>query len=118
VDINFTEEELRKELINLVKDNLELSGELNSVKAAHTYAVQSSIQYQIAEKYGEGKHLLIPNTKGIGVGKAKSTKKSIGVRYCTLEEFRANNLTVEDVDYKKILEHLKPFYKMKEKKNE
>lgn len=118
VDINFTEEELKKELINLVKDNLELSGELNSVKAANTYAVQSSIQYQIAETYGEGKHLLIPNTKGIGVGKAKTTKKSIGVRYCTLEDFKTNQLRVEDIDYNKMLEHLKPFYKIKEIKKD
>jgi DNA polymerase elongation subunit (family B) len=114
VDVNFTKEELRTELIALAKDNLLLCGEINSVKNASAYAVKSSLQYQIAEKYGEGRHLMIPNIKGIGVGKAKSTKNSIGVRYCTLEEFRANNLTIEDIDYQKMLEHLKPFYKKKE----
>jgi hypothetical protein len=40
---------------------------------------QTSLPAQISQKYGSGIHFLVPNTKGIGIGKGKS--------FCTLEEF-------------------------------
>ncbi len=60
--------------------------------------------------YGEGRHFLIPNKKSIGVGKEKSTKKKVGIRHCTFKEFEGKNLTINDIDLKHLLRHLKPFY--------
>jgi len=111
MDVNFTDLELRKELKKLLKDNLELAGELYTIKDKSQYASKTSLQYQISEAYGEGQHLLIPNLKGIGVGKSKGKKGEFGKRYCTREEYDKNNLTIDDIDLNKMLKHVKPFYK-------
>ena len=78
------------------------------------YKIKTSLQYQISDKYGIGRHFLVPNKKGIGVGLQKSTKKKAGIRHCTIEEFNKNNLTVKDIDLTHLLSHLKPFYKRNE----
>lgn len=59
---------------------------------------------------------MIPNKKDIGIGKDKYTKKKIGMRHCTIEEFKANNLKINDIDLKHLLSHLKPFYEKNESK--
>jgi len=76
------------------------------------------MQYQISEKYGEGRHFLIPNKKNIGIGKQKTTKKKIGIRHCTMEEFKEKGLTINDISLKHLLSHLKPFYLRNESKTE
>jgi len=53
---------------------------------------------------------LIPNKKNIGIGKQKSNKKNVGIRHCTIEEFKDKGLGVDDVELKHLLTHLKPFY--------
>lgn len=108
-DIKFSEQELIKQLKIRLKDNPELAGENYKVADKKTYPSKTSPQFQISEAYGEGEHLLIPNLKGIGIGKAKSTKKKIGVRKCTIEEFKKNNLKVEDIDLNNLMNSLKPF---------
>lgn len=111
LDVNFTEEELKTELLKIIENNIELTAEDFSAQPLSDYKVKTSIQYQISEKYGVGKHKLIPNTSGVGVGKAKSTKSNVGVRYCTIQEFKAADLNSKDVDIKKMLSYLKPFIK-------
>jgi len=107
LDVNFTQAELETALKQILKDNPEYSAEEYKVGSPGNYNVTSSLYYQIAKKYGAGRHFLIPNTKGIGVGKAKN--------YCTLEEFKQNNLTHEDINIKQLMQHLNPFIRNKQK---
>lgn len=111
LDCDFTEQELKAQLLEVLKDNPEQAGEEFSVKPLSEYKVKSSLEYQISEKYGPGKYILIPNLAGIGVGKAKGTKKRKGLRYCTYKEFLDSNLTIEDIDINRLVSYIKPFYK-------
>ncbi len=101
LNINFSKEELLKEIKLRVAENPELAAEEFNVKELKTYKVETSMQYQISKKYGIGKHFLIPNTRGVGVGRA--------VKVCSLHDFKKKKLSTEDIDYKKILTHIKPF---------
>lgn len=114
LDVNFTENELRTELLKIIENNIEITAEEFTVQYLEKYKVKSSLQYQISEKYGVGKHVLIPNIAGIGVGKSKSTKNHIGVRYCTIQEFKGNNLDISSIHIEQIMKHIKPFYKKQE----
>ena len=109
LDVDFTEEELTNYIKEVLKDNVLLAAKLYNVKPLSTYKSKTSKEAQISKLYGEGQHTLIPNLKGIGMGKAKSTKKKIGVRHCSINEFEKNNLTYEDVDVSKLLDELKRF---------
>jgi DNA polymerase elongation subunit (family B) len=111
--VDFTEEELIKQLRLKIKDNLSLACEEHKVKPITEYKSKTSLEYQISSKYGDGFHLLIPNIKRIGVGMEKSTKKKAGTRYCTIEEFESNNLKIEDVDFSKLIAHVKRFIGVK-----
>lgn len=106
LEIKFTEEEILKELKKLLKKNPELSAQVYSVKSLKEYNSKTSMQYQVSEKYGEGKHLLIPNTSSIGVG--------CKINYCSIEEFKKNKLTPENICYDRMLRYIKPFYTTKE----
>ena len=115
---DFTKEEIIKELQKEVNKHLELASTIYNVSELSDYKVTSSLNYQISEVYGSGQHLLIPNLKGVGVGKKPHTKKRISVRYCTIEEFNNNNLTSGDVDVSRLLKHLDKFIiKTKEAQN-
>lgn len=105
LDVNFTLSELEEQIKLALKDSPELSAELHKVGEVSEYKVQTSLQYQISERYGSGDHLLIPNTVGVGVGR--------DLRYCTLQEFKENKLCVEDINLKKVLLWLKPFVRNK-----
>jgi hypothetical protein len=118
LDCEFEEEELTNYIKEALKQNVGLAGKEFKVNEIGTYKSKTSSQAQVSEVYGEGQHFLIPNLKGIGIGKAKSTKKKVGVRHCTIEEFNKNGLTHEDVDVSKLLDELKRFYiKPKEEQN-
>lgn len=67
------------------------------------YANDTSLASQISCKYGAGIHFLIPNIRGVGVGKGKS--------FCTLEEFEENKLTADNIDYTGYLKELEYFIK-------
>ena len=110
IDINFTEKELTEEIKKLLLENLEYAAEEHSVNNKEDYKFKSSIQYQISHKYGEGKHLLISNKKGVGVGKSKS--------YCSIEDFKTNKLTIEDIDIDKLMKSLDPFTKIKKESDQ
>ena len=64
---------------------------------------KTSLPAQISLKYGSGIHFLIPNTKGIGVGKGKS--------YCTADEFNTHNLKYTDIDLSSVWSELSYFLK-------
>jgi hypothetical protein len=109
--INFTEEELKNKLMEFLTENILLGASEYKVSDKDSYKIKTSIHYQISEKYGEGRHLLIANTAGIGVGKAKDTKKYKGVRHCSLEDFKTNNLTAVNIELRNLMSYLKPFFK-------
>lgn len=112
LDVNFTEEELMKQIINRLEDNILLGAEEYKVGSLDSYKVQTSLQYQISDKYGEGKHFLIPNKMMVGIGKAKRTKNKNPIRYCTPEEFKEKGLQIKDIELKRLLQHIKPFIKI------
>jgi len=107
--MKFSELELQRELLKILTENPELACEEYRTKELKTYDSETSIQYQISEKYGPGTHNLIPNLKGIGIGRAKTTKTKIGVRHCTHEEFKNNQLKVSDIDLSQSMQRLEPF---------
>lgn len=108
LNVNFTEKELVKELKELFKKDPKLSAEEYKVSPITDYLSKTSLQYQISERYGEGRHFLIPNLKGVGVGKSKSRK-------CTFEEFETHKLTSEDIDTTQLIKHIKEFIREKPK---
>jgi DNA polymerase elongation subunit (family B) len=116
LDIPFTRKELEDKIKLLLEKEPELAAQEYKVGELGDYKVESSLHYQISKKYGTGRHFLIPNTKGIGVGLSKSSKKKRGIRHCTMDEFKTNNLTINDIDLKHLLSHLKSFYERNEKK--
>lgn len=116
LDVYFTEEELNKQIKIRLLNDLSLSAEEHKVIGKDEYKSKTSIQYQISERYGEGTHYLIPNTKKIGIGKQKGSRKIKPIRYCTIEEFNENKLTVEDISLTKLLDYLKPFLKYNKEK--
>jgi len=118
LDIDFTYKELETQMKLILEKEPELAATEWKVTATSEYKVNTSIQYQISDKYGEGRHFLIPNRKGIGIGKEKDDKKRRGLRLCSYEEFKKNNLTHEDIDLIQLLSHLKVFYQRKEKQEE
>jgi len=115
LDVNFSFLELEDEIKKLVEKDVSLVAEKYVVNELSDYKFETSIQYQISEKYGAGEHLLIPNTALVGIGKAKGTKTRKPLRYCSLKEFKENNLTSADVDMSKLLKWLKPFLRLKKK---
>lgn len=110
LDVNFTEKEIKEQVQKLLKQDLGLASQEHKVKHFTQYKVKTSMQYQIAEKYGEGTHLLIPNTARVGIGRGKHTLKRNAVRYCTIEEFKQKKLKVSDISLDHILRYLKQFY--------
>jgi len=69
LDVNFTRQELKVEILKMLKKDIILSASKYSIKETKSYKSKTSLQYQISEQYGAGEHLLIPNKRGIGVGK-------------------------------------------------
>jgi len=114
LEIPFTKKELEIQMKSFLKKDIELAAQEYKVNNKDEYKVSTSLQYQISEKYGPGRHFLIPNKKGVGIGKQKNTKKKLGIRHCSIQEFREKNLTINDIDLKYLLGHLKSFYERNE----
>ncbi len=115
LDVNFTDSELIKQIRERLKGDITLATSEYNVRKKENYDVKTSLYYQISTRYGSGKHMLIPNNAGVGVGRGKGSKKKRGVRYCTVEEFKKNNLEIKDVDISKLIKHLDEFYSEKNK---
>lgn len=119
LDVSFTKDELKQQLLSIIEKEPELAAQEYKVTDKSDYKLETSIQYQISEAYGPGRHFLIPNKKLIGVGLQKHSKKKRGLRYCSIDEFKNNNLNVNDIDLSHLLSHLKPFFErsVKNEKN-
>jgi len=118
LDIPFTQKELEKEIKLILEKEPELAAQEYKVGELNDYKVKTSMQYQISKMYGVGRHFLIPNKKTIGAGKQKNTKRKAGIRHCTFKEFKDKGLTINDIDLKHVLSHLKSFYERNEIKPE
>jgi len=119
LDIPFIKKELENQLKIIIEKDLTLAAEEFKVNELSEYKVKTSLQYQISKAYGPGRHFLIPNRAGYGIGSGKHTKKGRALRHCTIEEFNKNKLTINDIELKQLLSHLKPFYERNEiKENE
>lgn len=96
-----------KGLINdMLKQNISLAALRKDVGNFEQYNKSpTSLPAQISKKYGVGIHFLIPNIKGIGVGKAKDKS------YCTIEEFNEHKLTYKDIHLENVLNELDYFIK-------
>jgi hypothetical protein len=91
------------DLINeLLQRDIQLGCLRKEVGTADRYVKsEGSLPAQIARKYGPGIHFLIPNTRGLGVGKGK--------QFCLIREFQERNLTYKDVDTSGVLSELEYF---------
>ena len=97
--IKFPKQYFEKIIDEEIAKDISIIGQLYNVRSPDSYKSTSSIQCQIAEKFGEGSHILIPN-KCLGeVGKQK--------KYCTPEE--AKSLSFSDLFLDKVWSELEPF---------
>jgi hypothetical protein len=69
----------------------------------------NSFPAQIAKQYGEGVHFMIPNTRGIGVGKK--------TKYCTVDEFKEHKMTFDNIDLSAVWSELGYFIEPVKVKN-
>jgi len=96
----------RNLILSLMDDKPELICKRFKVFKASSYKSTSCIQAQISLYYGAGLHFLVKNKK-IGVGKS--------VKYCTMEQFKKNNLRVEDMDLSGVWSELSYFIEREQK---
>jgi len=101
--VKFSEAYLRDTVYDLLKKDLSLAEIRFSVKSADDYKMPSQLQAQISTKYGPGIHFLIPNLRGVGVGKDK--------KYCTAEEFEKHKMKITDINLENVWAELEYFIK-------
>ena len=108
--IKFSKTYIRNLIQELLQKDLSLMCMRKDVGPLNQYSKSpGSIQAQISQKYGSGIHFLIPNLKGIGVGKGKSI--------CTMDEFYKHNLKIEHIDLDNVWNELDYFIKQPVKVN-
>ena len=83
--LNFSYNQIKDWLYELLKNNIDEVTRKFKVNSFESYKTENQLQAQIAKRYGEGIHLLLPN-KYIGVGQS--------IRYCTIEEFDVKGLNL------------------------
>jgi len=98
--LKFSLREIQKWLALELKNNMEIVSRVFNVHDPNTYKNTSQLQYQIAKKYGAGRHRIIVNKK-FGVGKSK--------RYCTIQEFEQLDLKIRDLDLGKFWSEMEYF---------
>ena len=97
--VKFGKKEIKDVMINYLSKDLKLASLRKDVGTIEQYRKSpTGLQAQICNKYGSGIHFLIPNLKGIGVGKGKN--------YCTVEEFKERKLKLEDIDLSNVWKEL------------
>lgn len=103
MDIEFPRKYLEQVIFYELEKDLGLAIQTYKVREATFYEKNpSSLYAQVAGKYGSGTFDLIPNDR-IGVGKDK--------KYCTVEEFQENKLSVRSIDLSTTWSNLEPFIK-------
>lgn len=81
---------------DLIEEDLTNASSEFKVKPLEMYNSMTSIQSRISKELGEGKHRLIKNRRGIGIG--------TGVSYATLEQ--AKDFTIRDIDLSRVYSDL------------
>ncbi len=81
---------------DLIEDDITIAATEFKVKPIDMYNSQTSIHARISAELGEGKHTLIKNVRGIGIGG--------GVKYATLEQ--AKGFKVRDLDLTRVFSEL------------
>ena len=106
----FSKTEIENKMIEYLQEDISLAYMRKNVKDISAYNnSKTGIQYQIAEKYGEGIHFLVPNIRDKGVGKK--------IKYCSKEEFEKYDMYVGDVDFTNFWKELNYFIKEKKQLN-
>ena len=98
-NIKFERTYLKNIIDREIEKDISIIGQLYNVKSVDSYKSASSIQCQIATRFGEGTHILIPNKTLGEVGKTK--------KYCTPEQ--AKQLSFDDLFLDKVWAELEPF---------
>jgi len=88
-------------------DILELISQEYKVNAASSYKLDSQIQAQISKGYFDGQEGTIRLIKNNKVGKCGK-----GTLYCTIDEAKEANLTINEIDLSKLWQELSPFIKI------
>jgi len=99
--IKFPKDYFNKIIDAEIAKDIAIIGQLYNVKSPSDYKSTTSIQCQIAKKFGEGSHILIPNKSLGDVGKTK--------KYATTEQ--AKTLNFSDLFLDKVWNELEPFIK-------
>ena len=104
-EIKFSKTYIRNIIIDLLEKDVNLASMRKDVGNYEQYRETSPgcISAQITKKYGSGIHFMIPNKRGVGVGKGK--------QYCTVEEFKAHNLNIDHIDLDNVWKELDYFLK-------
>jgi DNA polymerase I/DNA polymerase-2 len=83
---------------DLITEDIENAAVEFNVKPLEAYRCISSIQSRISSELGEGKHKLIKNRRGIGIG--------TGVKYATVEQAKELGFTISDIDLSRVFSNL------------
>jgi len=104
-EAKFSKVFIRNTIIKLLEEDVTLASMRKDVGNFEQYKEKSPtcLSAQITQKYGPGIHFLIPNTKGIGVGKGK--------KYCTVEEFKAHKMNIDHINLDNVWNELNYFIK-------
>lgn len=102
-EVKFSKVKIKNIIDELLNKDISLISVRREVNDPDEYPSKTSIQYQIAEKYGGGIHFLMPNVCGLGVGKGK--------KFCTIDEFKERKLGINDIDLSGIWSELSYFIK-------
>lgn len=92
--------EIKKVVSEELERDLELVKKRFIVGKAENYKLKTQIQRKISEKYGPGKHYLIPN-KFVGVGNK--------VKYCTQKEYEDKGYSIHGLILNKMWNELRFF---------
>ena len=102
--IKFSKTYIRNIIQELLSKDIKLMAMRKDVGPFEQYVKsKTSLPAQISQKYGAGIYFMIPNLKGVGVGKGKS--------YCSIKEFEEHNLKYTDIDLSSVWSELEYFIK-------
>jgi len=108
--VKFSKTYIKNLMMELLEKDIDLATFRKDVGMIEKYSKSAgSIQAQISAKYGSGIHFMIPNTRGVGVGK--------GITLCTVEEFKERKLQISDIDMSSFWNELDYFIKPQVTKN-
>lgn len=101
-ELKFDKQTIHNYMFELFERNKKLAMTKFNLKNSENYKNDTSINYRLSKKYGEGEIFLIPVVK-YGIGK--------GVKYISLKEFNKLGLTFSDLNLQKFYDELSVFIK-------